>query len=225
MALMLVVAFSGISHAKSSYASAFKNTYPSSPLSALSTVSGQAGNLCAVCHGTSAPALNSYGTADSNSGRNFGSITTQDSDGDTFNNITEINAGTFPGNPACKPAGDATAPVVTAFSVPATSGSLTVAITSFTATDAVGVTGYLLTEISAKPSATGGGWSATAPANYTFGDAGTKTPYAWAKDAAGNVSNSLSASATITISDAAATSLVGVFKNGKRHLDLDGNDT
>ena len=175
MALMLVVAFSGISHAKSSYESVFKNTYPSSPLSALSTVSGQAGNLCAVCHGTSAPPLNSYGTAYSNSGRNFGTIATQDSDGDTFNSIYKDKCRhILPGNPASKPSGDTTAPVVTAFSIPATSGSLTVVITSFTATDALGVTGYLLTETSAKPSATGGGWSATAPANYTFGSSRDK---------------------------------------------------
>jgi hypothetical protein len=227
MILCLIAGISGVSYGKSSYATSFKSTYPSSPLSALSTVSGQAGNLCTVCHGTSGPPLNSYGTAYSNSGHNFGTIATQDSDGDTFNNITEINAGTFPGNAASKPAptGDTTAPVVTAFSIPATSSSLTVSITSLTATDAVGVTGYLLTETSAKPSATAGGWSASKPANYTFASAGAKTLYAWAKDAAGNVSNSLSASVTITISDTVATSLVGVFKNGKWQLDLDGNDT
>ena len=117
--LCLIAGISGVSYGKSSYATSFKSTYPSSPLSALSTVSGQAGNLCTVCHGTSGPPLNSYGTAYGNSGHNFNTIANLDSDGDTFNNVTEINAGTFPGNAASKPAptGDTTAPVVTAFSI------------------------------------------------------------------------------------------------------------
>jgi hypothetical protein len=100
---------------------------------------------------------------------------------------------------------DTTAPLVTAFVIQATSASLTVPITTFTATDLVGVTGYLLTE-AANPAPTAGaaGWTGTAPANYTFATAGTKTLYAWAKDAAGNVSTSLSASVVITLSDALA---------------------
>jgi hypothetical protein len=100
---------------------------------------------------------------------------------------------------------DTTAPVVTGFGIPVTAGSLTVPITTLTATDAVGVTGYLVNESATKPSASAAGWSATVPANYTFGSEGTKTLYAWAKDAAGNVSNSLSASVTITISTADTT--------------------
>jgi hypothetical protein len=51
--------------------------------------------------------------------------------------------------------------------------------------------------------------------------------YGWAKDAAGNVSNSMSAGVTITIAvpGPTVTSLIGVFKNGKWFMDLDGNDT
>ncbi len=93
---------------------------------------------------------------------------------------------------------DITAPTVTAFTIPATATSLTVSITSFTATDDVGVTGYLVTESSTKPASGAAGWTATAPTGYTFATAGAKTLYAWAKDAAGNVSNSLSASVMIT---------------------------
>jgi hypothetical protein len=59
------------------------------------------------------------------------------------------------------------------------------------------VTGYLVNESATKPAA--GNWSATAPASYTFASAGAKTLYAWARDAAGNVSNSLSG--TVTIAD------------------------
>ncbi len=94
---------------------------------------------------------------------------------------------------------DTTPPTVTAFTIPATSSSLTVPITTFTATDNVGVTGYLVTETSAAPSAGATGWAATPPASHTFTTAGAKTLFAWAKDAAGNVSTSLSASTTISL--------------------------
>jgi regulation of enolase protein 1 (concanavalin A-like superfamily) len=87
---------------------------------------------------------------------------------------------------------------VTAFTIPTTSSSLTVPITTLTATDNVGVSGYLITESSAKPSAAASGWSATVPASYTFANSGDKTLYAWAKDAAGNVSDSRSASVIVS---------------------------
>ncbi|WP_216846818.1 DUF4082 domain-containing protein, partial [Geobacter sp. SVR] len=97
--------------------------------------------------------------------------------------------------------GDTTPPVVTAFTVPSSASSLTVPITSFTATDNTAVTGYLVTETSAAPSPTASGWSATAPSSYTVTSAGSKTLYAWAKDAAGNVSAARSAAVTITLAD------------------------
>jgi len=99
---------------------------------------------------------------------------------------------------------DTTAPVVSAFSIPASSTSLTVAITTLTASDSVGVTGYLLTETSTKPAATATGWTSAKPANFTFATAGAKTLYAWAKDAAGNVSNALTDQVTITSSTGVA---------------------
>ena len=106
---------------------------------------------------------------------------------------------------ACTSTIDTIAPVVTAFSIPSTSSSLTVSITTFTVTDAVGVTGYLLTESSAKPAADAAGWSGTKPASYTFGSEGSKTLFAWAKDAAGNVSDGImSASVMITLPPPAA---------------------
>jgi hypothetical protein len=94
---------------------------------------------------------------------------------------------------------DVTKPLVTAFTIPSTAASLTVSVTSFTASDNKGVAGYLLTETSAAPLAVNTGWSASAPSSYTFASEGTKTLYAWAKDAAGNVSASLSAQVTITL--------------------------
>jgi hypothetical protein len=96
---------------------------------------------------------------------------------------------------------DTVPPTVTVFSIPATSNSLSVPITSFTATDNVGVTGYWVTESATPPGASATGWSASPPASYTFATAETKTLYAWAKDGSDNVSTNLSASTTITLLD------------------------
>ena len=95
---------------------------------------------------------------------------------------------------------DTSPPTVSAFTIPATSTALTVPISSFTATDDVAVTGYLVSESSAPPLATADGWSTSAPSSYTFATAGSKTLYAWAKDAVGNVSSSRNASVTINTS-------------------------
>jgi parallel beta-helix repeat protein len=78
---------------------------------------------------------------------------------------------------------DITKPVVNTFTLPSTSLSLTVSVSSFTASDNKGITGYLLTETSTAPLAGNTGWSASAPSSYTFASEGTKTLYAWAKDA------------------------------------------
>jgi hypothetical protein len=113
---------------------------------------------------------------------------------DTAGNVSaSVSAGTVITMP------DTTPPTVTAFTLPATATSLTVAISSFTATDNVGVTGYLVSQSSATPSASAGGWSGTAPASFTFTGTGSQTLYAWAKDAAGNVSAAKSGSVVITL--------------------------
>ena len=94
---------------------------------------------------------------------------------------------------------DATPPTVTTFTIPATSSSLTIPVTAFMATDNVGVTGYLIAETATKPAASASGWTASAPASYLVSSAGSKTLFAWAKDAASNVSTSRSASVTVTL--------------------------
>ncbi|NTV51124.1 MAG: hypothetical protein HGA20_15955, partial [Geobacteraceae bacterium] len=66
------------------------------------------------------------------------------------------------------------------------------------------VTGYLITESATPPAASAAGWSAVAPTSFTFSSEGTKTAYAWAKDAAGNVSTGRTASVTITLPDLTA---------------------
>ena len=94
---------------------------------------------------------------------------------------------------------DRTAPVITNFTMPAISSTLMVTGVVLTASDNVGVTGYYLSSSSTTPGATAAGWSAVAPVSYTFTSAGTKTLYAWTKDAEGNVSAHQSASVTITL--------------------------
>ena len=197
--LGLLAGFFGVSYASRGYLNDFNLRYGTA---------GTALDSCTLCH-TGSPSgsnLNSYANAYAANGYNFAAIEALDSDGDGFSNIAEINARTFPGDPASKPAAsDTTLPTVTAFSTPATSSSLTVSITAFTATDNVGVTGFLVNESSTKPAAGVAGWSATPPTTYTFATAGAKTLFAWAKDAAGNVSNGSSASVTITITTADTT--------------------
>lgn len=105
--------------------------------------------------------------------------------------------------------GDNTSPIISAFSIPTTSTSLTVPVTSFTATDNVGVTGYLVNESSVAPLPNISGWSATAPTSYTFTSEGSKTLYAWVKDAAGNVSAGKSVPVTVTITVTSSKFSVG----------------
>ncbi|MBI4595646.1 MAG: hypothetical protein HY730_04615 [Candidatus Tectomicrobia bacterium] len=88
---------------------------------------------------------------------------------------------------------DTIAPTVTVFEIPTTSNSLILPITIFTATDnpgGTGIAGYLVTETITTPGAGDQRWSASAPKSYKFNEAGQKTLYTWAKDAAGNVSAS-----------------------------------
>jgi len=104
---------------------------------------------------------------------------------------------------------DNTAPIVSTFTIPTSSSSLTVSISSLIATDNIGVTGYLLTETSTAPTVGASGWSLVKPATYTFSATGSKTLYAWAKDAAGNVSASLKASVTISSPSASTYTVTG----------------
>ncbi|GAB6082854.1 hypothetical protein JCM30471_17680 [Desulfuromonas carbonis] len=113
---------------------------------------------------------------------------------DNFGNAETVKSETYTLNRAV-------APTITAFTVPATvidtAAPLDIPITTFTATDNVAVTGYMITESATAPLAGAAGWSATAPTSYTVAVYGSYTLYAWAKDAAGNVS--LSASATVNV--------------------------
>jgi len=92
---------------------------------------------------------------------------------------------------------DTTAPVISSFSLPSAAASTRVAVSSFTATDNVGVTGYFLSESSTVPAASAAGWSTLAPTSLTFAGTGSRTAHAWVKDAKGNVSAGKTASVVI----------------------------
>jgi len=204
--IALLVNAVGTAHAKQTYMNNFNNLYGTS-----SAVL----NTCTLCHPSGTSTHNSYSTAFRNANHNFQAIENLDSDGDGFTNIVEIKALTFPGNAASHPSasGDTTPPTVTNFSIPSTATSLTVSITSFTATDNVGVTGYRVTETSVAPLAGAGGWSGSTPTSYTCSSAGARTLYAWAKDAAGNISASVSGSVTVTLLIVSQTG--NIFTSGK----------
>lgn len=96
---------------------------------------------------------------------------------------------------------DTEPPVITSFTVPANSTSLAVSVTAFSATDNIGVTGYIITESPTAPSLQDNGWSAVFPSSFTFSAGGNRTLYAWTRDSAGNVSSSVSRSIVITLPD------------------------
>jgi hypothetical protein len=105
--------------------------------------------------------------------------------------------GTSTSSTACSAslASDSTAPNITAFDMPTTANSTTVSVSTFTATDDVGVTGYCITTTN---SSAGCSWSGSAPTTAT-GVEGANTFYAWAKDAANNVSSVSTDTTTITV--------------------------
>ena len=85
---------------------------------------------------------------------------------------------------------DITKPVITNFSIPPQSASLNIKIKKFAATDDVGVMGYLIKETSSTPDLANENWQVITPLEYVFDSYGTKTLYAWARDEAGNISES-----------------------------------
>ena len=94
---------------------------------------------------------------------------------------------------------DQTPPTVTAFTATSPTNKLDIPITAFTASDDVGVTGYMITASSAAPLSTDPNWLASAPATYHVAGDGTYTLYPWAKDAAGNVSAVYGSPAVVTV--------------------------
>jgi len=85
-------------------------------------------------------------------------------------------------------------PAITSFTMPELSSTLTVAVSSFTASDNTGVNGCCLTE-TLNPAACL--WSVAPPVSYHFNGIGPHTLHAYVRDNAGNISTP--ASATVNI--------------------------
>ncbi len=84
---------------------------------------------------------------------------------------------------------DSGLPVVTNFRTVSLLSSLAIPVTSFTAMDDVGVTGYIITTSPTPPSINDAMWSTAAPHLFIAPNGyGTYTLYPWVKDSAGNIS-------------------------------------
>jgi hypothetical protein len=89
-------------------------------------------------------------------------------------------------------------PTITSFTMPATASSVIVAVNSFVTTSTVNpAEAYIITESSTAPSASSPSWQLSIPSSFAFGGSGTRTAYAYAMDAYGNISPAASASVTI----------------------------
>ncbi len=93
-------------------------------------------------------------------------------------------------------------PLISSFTLPATSSTQYAGPIAVTATDNVGVTGYCFSEDNSTPAQNSACWIPAVPAGFGFAGGGTRTLYLWARDAAGNISASRYAS--ISIQDTAA---------------------
>ncbi len=105
-----------------------------------------------------------------------------DTDGDTLNDGVEIANGTDPTNPDTSPPGitqfDGVSPSPTSFP------TVTFALSG---TDNSMITGWIITTSATKPRLDAA-WSPTLPTTHTLSAQGSYTLFAWAKDAAGNIS-------------------------------------
>ena len=105
-----------------------------------------------------------------------------------------------------------TPPTVDSFIIPSTSSALSFPVSAFTASDNNAVTGYLITDTATAPDAADSRWLPSAPDRASVSSPGSQTAYAWAKDAAGNVSTA--ATATITVTLPAIHAYYNVLGNG-----------
>lgn len=112
---------------------------------------------------------------------------------------------------------DTQKPTVDSFTIPDTSLSSTISITAFTASDNVGVTGYCVVEAN-DDSLCNNIWSGTAPVSHTFTGLpegnNDKTLYAFARDAAQNVSTARTANVKVTIDTTKPVLTVSALPSG-----------
>ena len=99
-------------------------------------------------------------------------------------------------------------PIITTFTGPSTTPSAEISITLY-GSDNVGITHWLVNEVSDRPAVNDPGWSVTKPSTYTLAGEGAYTLYAWAQDAAGNISDSRSLFVTFEIPLLSTYSAIG----------------
>jgi hypothetical protein len=92
---------------------------------------------------------------------------------------------------------DAQAPVVNQFGIPTQVAGSPIPVTQLVATDNTAVSAYFIGESKTPPTLNAQGWANTLPTSYSTAKTGPLTLYAWARDAAGNVSAGKSASTNI----------------------------
>lgn len=92
---------------------------------------------------------------------------------------------------------DLTAPAITEFSLPDTSETFEVTISTLTSSG--NATAYYLSEADTVPSLVASGWE-NLPTSYIFSEVGTKHLYVFARDSSGNVSTSATDSVVVTAS-------------------------
>jgi hypothetical protein len=119
---------------------------------------------------------------------------------------------------------DITPPRITSFDIPTLTFVLTIPVYSFTATDDIGITGYLLTESPLIPNLNDAEWTVDPPEEYTFNGEGIFTIYAWVKDSAENISNPLNHIIDVIVPDLSPTFSEYLFEedSGKSIIDTQG---
>jgi hypothetical protein len=121
---------------------------------------------------------------------------------------------------------DVTPPEILSFDIPSLAFDLTFPVVSFSATDDVGVKGYMLTESFIAPNINDEDWVFEPPETYTFTEAGDYEVYAWARDSAGNISNPKKDSITVLIPDLSPTFSEYLFEedSGTQIFDTHGSN-
>ena len=106
---------------------------------------------------------------------------------------------------------DTVAPTLLAFAASGTASP--VQISTFTGSDNVGVTGYLITESATPPSPASASWQTSVPTSYGTMSSGNVVLYPWVRDAAGNVSPPFGAPATLTLTPPTSSAKMGTNLN------------
>ena len=122
----------------------------------------------------------------------------------TFNLTSAGNSDIF----VSKLQSDHIPPTIASFTATSPLSNPNIPITAFVASDAVGVTGYLITTSATVPSAGAAGWTSIIPTAYAVASDGYYTLYPWAKDEAGNVSSVFASPGAVVVDTTKPTSTV-----------------